>query len=220
MPESHPGYANPTAVVHLVLLMLSQIVRPMVRTQLRLLANCQATRATLISTIAQWLGFLGVRAQVDQLSTHDNRICVCLTVEKPEACDPEDWQQIIHNLEPQETAPPPPTPQTIPLQQQVRIQRLLAYLIQVGNPDLPVQWDQIYPHLQALGLDESLLVGIRSSLKVPQSLDLLLEGLDPDVAAIALPKAMGIAMIDRQVNSYENHALTALLQAMKQTTAG
>ena len=33
--------------------MLTQIARPMVRTQLRLLAGSQATRATLINTIAQ-----------------------------------------------------------------------------------------------------------------------------------------------------------------------
>jgi hypothetical protein len=38
--------------------MLSKIVRPMVRTQIRLLANCQATRPTLIETISQWLSFL------------------------------------------------------------------------------------------------------------------------------------------------------------------
>ena len=47
--------------------MLTQIVRPMVRTQVRLLANCHSTRLTLIHTIAKWLGFLGVKAEVTEL---------------------------------------------------------------------------------------------------------------------------------------------------------
>jgi hypothetical protein len=42
----------------------------------------------------------------------------------------------------------------------------------------------------------------------------LMEGLDPDVAAIALSKAVGIALLDRQVNSGEDRALGALLKAM------
>src|SRR5512146_1988465 len=78
--------------------MLSQIVRPMVQTQLRLLANSRATRSTLVSTVAQWLGFLGVRAQVSHLYAESGKIHVTLTVDKPEACDPCDWQQILENL--------------------------------------------------------------------------------------------------------------------------
>jgi hypothetical protein len=196
--------------------MLSQIVRPMVRTQIRLLASCQATRTTLISTVAQWLGFLGVEAQVTQLDANGGRISISLTVNKPEACDTHDWNQILHNLEQGQSGrlstlqnQPSITPQ-----QQTKLQRLLAYLIQVGDPGTPANWDKLYPQLQTLGLD-----GIRSALKVPQSLDRLLEGLDPDVAAIALPKAVSIALLDRQVNSSEDHALNALLKAMKQTVS-
>jgi len=59
------------------------------------------------------------------------------------------------------------------------------------------------------------LLGIKAALKVPQSLEILMEGLDPDVAAIALSKAVGIALLDRQVNSREDKALSALLEAMK-----
>lgn len=199
--------------------MLSQIVRPMVRTQIRLLASCQATRTTLISTVAQWLGFLGVEAQVTQLDANGGRISISLTVNKPEACDTHDWNQILHNLE-QGNSGRLSTLQNQPsitLQQQTKLQRLLAYLIQVGDSGTPANWDKLYPQLQTLGLDESMLLGIRSALKVPQSLERLLEGLDPDVAAIALPKAVSIALLDRQVNSSEDHALTALLKAMKQT---
>ncbi|MBD1809969.1 hypothetical protein H6F98_31640 [Microcoleus sp. FACHB-SPT15] len=197
--------------------MLSQIVRPLVRTQIRLLANTQATRSTLISTIAQWLGYLGVHAQVTSLSANSGQIQVSLTVGKPESCDSSDWQQILHNLnEPSESSQSSETTyaQMTP-KQQSKLQRLLAYLIQVGDPDNKVNWDTLYPQLKTLNLDEDLLNGIKSALKVPQSLDQLLEGLDPDVAALALPKAVSIALLDRRVNAKEDSTLTALLSAMK-----
>ena len=47
--------------------MLSQIVRPLVQTQIKLLANSQGTQATLIETIVRWLSYLGIRAQVNTL---------------------------------------------------------------------------------------------------------------------------------------------------------
>ncbi|NJO73883.1 MAG: hypothetical protein HC833_09120 [Leptolyngbyaceae cyanobacterium RM1_406_9] len=195
--------------------MLSQIVRPMVRTQIRLLANSQATRSTLVSTIAQWLGFLGVRAQVTQIDAVSNQISVSLTVGKPEACDTHDWQQILHNLKQHKAEEPTPAQAQMTSQQQSKLQRLLAYVIQIGGSEQP-DWDKLYPQLQTLGFEESTLLGIRSALKVPQSLDQLMEGLDSDVAAIALPKAVSIALLDRQVNPSEDKALSTLLEAMKQ----
>lgn len=203
--------------------MLSQIVRPMVQTQIRLLANSRATRATLVSTVAQWLGFLGVRAEVTRLDTAGSKIQLCLTVDRPDACDHSDWQQILTNLntpshpvdlEPHGHALAPDISQFTHHQQR-KMQRLLAYLIQVGNPDMPIDWEQLRPQLQPLGLDESTLLGIRAALKVPQCLEDLLADLDADVAAIALPKAVSIAMLDRQVNPSEDMALMALLQALK-----
>lgn len=200
--------------------MLSQIVRPMVRTQIKILASCQATRTTLISTIAQWLGFLGVQAQVTHLkASSDQKISVCLTVGQPEGCDAEDWQQILYNLD-KDSADTnlvePSQPQLTP-QQQRKLQRLYAYLLQVAEPEVRVSWEIRANQLRALGLDEPTLLGIRSALKVPQSLDQLIEGIDPQLAAIALPKAVSIAWLDGQVNSWEDDALTALLQAMKQS---
>ncbi|NEP61070.1 MAG: hypothetical protein F6K31_29495 [Symploca sp. SIO2G7] len=199
--------------------MLSQIVRPMVHTQLRLLANSQATRSTLISTVTQWLSFLGVKAEVTYLDAcEQHNIRISLTVGKPEACDSHDWHKIVNNLNSSDRdtkALQLVQPQITP-KQQSKLQRLLAYLIQVGEPEVAVNWDAIYPQLKALGLDEPMLLGIRSALKVPQSLEPLLEGLEPDLAAIALPKAVSIAMLDRQVNPHEDQALTSLLQVMKQ----
>jgi hypothetical protein len=197
--------------------MLSQIVRPMVHTQIRLLASCEATRSTLIKTVAKWLGFLGVQAQVTHLNAGaDQKIRISLTVGKPEACDEQDWQQIVYKLNKNASdtevskITPPITPK-----QESKLQRLLAYVIQVGDPDKPVHWEAIAPQLQALGMNESMLLGIKSALKVPQSLNQLMEGLDPDIAAIALPQAVSIALLDRQVNAHEDDALTALLKVMK-----
>ncbi|NJP10064.1 MAG: hypothetical protein HC866_11770 [Leptolyngbyaceae cyanobacterium RU_5_1] len=198
--------------------MLSQIVRPMVQTQVRLLANSRATRSTLVSTVAQWLGFLGVRAQVSRVDTTSGKIHICLTVDKPDACDARDWQQILSNLGSGETNPKglPEGEALFTVQQQSKMQRLLAYLIQIGNPNEPTNWEKLQPELQAMGFDETTLGGIRSALKIPQSLDDLVDGLDSDVAAIALPKAVNLAMMDRQVNPSEDQALLALLKAMKQ----
>ncbi len=196
--------------------MLSQIVRPMVRTQLRLLANSQATRSTLITTIAQWLGFLGVQAKVTHLDTDANQIQLTLKVGKPEACDTNDWQQILQNLQQGELAidaqagEPALTPQ-----QERKLQRLLAYIVQVGDPNKPVDWEYLSPQLQSLGFADEMLLGIKAATKIPQTLEQLVEGLDPDVAAIALSKAVGIALLDRQVNPMEDQALATLLEVMK-----
>lgn len=201
--------------------MLSQIVRPMVRTQLRLLANSQATRTTLVNTIAQWLGFLGVQAEVTHLDAESNQIHVSLTVGKPEACDSRDWEQILQNLD--RTRTWEHAAQKLPVlatsQQQSKLQRLLAYVIQAGHPKGVPAWDVLSPQLQSLGFDDATLLGIKSALKVPYSLDQLMDGLDADLAAIALPKAVSIALLDRQVNPSEDKALSALMDAMKQPVA-
>jgi len=143
-----------------------------------------------------------------------------LTVGKPNACEANDWQKILTNLDqgkaiassyPQGVVPSSPSVMTE--QQERKLQRLLAYMIQAGEPD--VNWGVLAPQLQRLGFEEEMLLGIKAALKVPQSLEILMEGLDPDVAAIALSKAVGIALLDRQVNYHEDKALSALLEAMK-----
>ncbi|NJL86392.1 MAG: hypothetical protein HC886_11085 [Leptolyngbyaceae cyanobacterium SM1_1_3] len=100
--------------------------------------------------------------------------------------------------------------------QQSQLQRLLAYVIQVGNPAGPVGWLGVRSHLQTMGFEAGLIDGIGAALKVPQSLDLLMEALDGDVAAIALPKAVSIALLDRKVTPSEDQALSALMAALSQ----
>lgn len=200
--------------------MLTEIVRPLVRTQIRLLANSNSTRQTLVQTISRWLGYLGVEAQVTQLESNCDQIQVALRVKKPQTCDATDWQKIVDNIGSDGSVPSTNstnglTYDRIPPKQQVKLQRLLAYMIQVEQPDSEMDWDRVLPLLESLELDPELMAGIRSALKVPQSLDLLVEGLESDVAAIALEKAVGIALLDRRVNPEEDRALGVLLEAMK-----
>jgi hypothetical protein len=194
--------------------MLSQIVRPLVQNQIRLLANSQATRATLIETIVRWLSYLGIHAQVNSLKSDADTITVSLSVGKPESCESQDWQQILHQLhldgrrnQEQDNF------EQMELAEQLQMVRLLAYLIQVGQPEEKVSWEALSPQLSSLTPDESLLAGIRSALKIPQSIELI-KRLNPYVAARAFPLAVKIAWLDRQVNFQESQALTALLRAM------
>ncbi len=204
--------------------MLTEIVRPLVRTQIRLLANSNSARQTLVQMIGRWLSYLGVEAQVTQLESNCDQIQVALRVKKPQNCDSTDWQKIIDNINDDANITSTHSTQTngltydqISPKQQVKLQRLLAYMIQVEQPESETDWDRVLPLLESLELDPELLTGIRSALRVPQSLDLLVEGLEPDVAAIALEKAVGIALLDRRVNPEEDRALGILLEAMKRS---
>ena len=194
--------------------MLSQIVRPMVSTQIRLLAKTKTTRTTLIKTIAKWLGFLGVEATVTQLDTAGDKIKVSITVGQPKSSEDSDWQQILDNLDRDTSEALVLDAASIPADQQTKYQRIIAYAIQMSNPDSDTDWEQIYPQLQLLGLEESMLLGVKSALKVPQSLDRLVKDLDADVAAVALSQTASIALLDRQVNPNEQQALQTLLAAM------
>lgn len=200
--------------------MLTEIVRPLVRTQIRLLANSTSTRQTLVQTIGRWLSYLGVEAHVTQLESDSDQIQVALRVKKPTTCDPKDWEKIIENINGEGSNSCDSsglTYQQISPKQQMKLQRILAYMIQVEQPELDRDWEQVFPLLQNLDLDPELLAGIRSALKIPQSLDRLIEGLEPDVAALALEKAVGIALLDRRVNPGEDQALSGLLEAMKRS---
>lgn len=86
--------------------MLSQIVRPLVDTQIRRLASSQNTSSTLIEAIAKWLSYLGVQAQVNYLTRQSEKIQVSLTVGKPDLCNSKDWQQILNNLNRRKTVFP------------------------------------------------------------------------------------------------------------------
>lgn len=201
--------------------MLSQLVRPMVRTQIQLLANSNATRSTLMTTIAQWLGFLGVQANVQKVDAISNQIQVSITVGKPAACNAHDWEKILKNLtlDGAEGHPSMIQPEQMTDQQKSRFYRLLAYVIQVGYPEQKVPaWEEIKPQIQILGFSEDDLAGIQSALKVPQNIDSLMKDLDPDVAAIALSKSVSLALLDHRVNSTEDQALSLLLDAIKQGT--
>ncbi len=62
-----------------------------------------------------------------------------------------------------------------------------------------------------------LLSGVQSALRVSQTLDQLTEHLDPDLVVLALPMALSIALLDRQISPSEEQALSWLYQSLKQT---
>ena len=195
--------------------MLSQIVRPLVDTQIRRLASSQATYSTLVETIAKWLSYLGVKAQVTHLANQSGQIQVSLTVGKPNTCPSDDWQQILRNLEQQKSVSSLSAYNQIIPSQKSKLQRLFAYLIQTSQPDKNSNLNAISHRLNNLNLDEFMLLGIRSALKVPQSIDRLLKELDPDVVALALPQAVEIALADQKLNRESETVIVAMLKATK-----
>ena len=190
--------------------MLSQIVRPLVDTQIRLLANSQATKKTLAQTISSWLGYLGVRTEVTQLIPNSDRISVSLTVGKPESCAQKDWQKILDNLTRSSSDLPNAQSEEIEMAKLVQLSKLLAYIIQIGLPETEGNWTILENQLSPLNLDSTTLGAVRSALKVPQSLSAI-DKLDPDLAARAFPLAVKIAWMDNQITAAESEALKALL---------
>ena len=182
--------------------MFSQIVCSMVNTQIRLLAKSKATRSTLIKTIAKWLSFLGLEAKVTQLYVAGDKIQLSMTVDRPDTSEDGDWQKILLNLNRNKlrTAESAISTTSIPSHQKTKYQRILAYAIQKSYPDSFTDWQKICPQLQLLGLEELMLLEIKSALKVPQNLDLLVEDLEADIAALAFSQIASIALLDRLKN--------------------
>lgn len=193
--------------------MLTQIVRPLVDLQIRRLASSQTTYTTLIEAIARWLSYLGVRAQVTYLARQSEKITVSLTVGKPDLCNPEDWQQILYNLDRRSIPYVNGYDRLMPAQRS-KLQRLFAYLIQISDSDKNNP-DSLPNLLSNLNLDDFMIMGIKSALKVPQSVDRLLKELEPDVIAVALPQAIEIALLNRQLNSETEAAIFTMLEAVK-----
>ena len=199
--------------------MLAQIVRPLVDTQIRRLASSQTTYSTLIETIARWLSYLGVRAKVNYLAHQSEKITVSLTVGKPELCSSEDWQQILYNLDGKRSNSQLNGYDCLMPAQRSKLQRLFAYLIQTSQPNVQSNPRLLSDSLNSLSLDEFMLMGVKSALKVPQSVDRLIENLEPDVLALALPQAMEIALLDRQLNQEAEAAIATMLAAAKSNPA-
>lgn len=182
--------------------MLSQIVRLMVNTQICLLAKSKTTRSTLIKTIAKWLSFLGLEAKVTQLYAAGDKIQLSMTVERPDTSENGDWQEILLNLNRNQlkTVESAIGTTSIPSHQKAKYQRILAYAIQKSYPNSFTDWQKICPQLQLLGLEKLMLLEIKSALEVPQDIDLLVEDLEADIAALAFSQIASIALLDRLNN--------------------
>lgn len=196
--------------------MLTQIVRPLVDTQIRRLASSQTTRLTLIETIARWLSYLGVEAQVTYLTHQSGKIQVSLTVNKPDLCHPEDWEQILYNLDRSKSLYPLNSYDRLMPAQRRKLQRLFAYLIQISQPGKSIS--NLSGLLEDLDLDDFMLIGIKSALKVPQSVNRLLKEIEPETIALALPQAIEIALVDCQLNPEAEATISTMLRAIKSSS--
>jgi hypothetical protein len=197
--------------------MLVQLVRPLVRTQVQMLSQAPSPSGKLVSMVAQWLGYLGIHAEVTQLQTTGDRIQVSLCVGKPEQCSEAEWQQILHNLNRDTAATPAAevlTYTAMPAAQQAKVQRLLAAILAASSQDPLADWQSLRPRLLALDLEEPLLLGVQSALRAPLPMELLVEQLEPEVAAFVLSKAINIALLDQRISQAEDTALKALLNAV------
>ena len=198
--------------------MLVQLVRPLVRTQVQMLAQAQSASGKLVGMVSQWLGYLGIHAEVTQLQTTGNRIQVSLCVGKPEQCTEAEWQKILDNLNRDAEATPADdilTYTAMTAAQQSKVQRLLASILQASGQDPLQDWQGLRPRLASMGMAESMLTGIQAALKVSMPMDLLIEQLEPEVAAFVLSKAINIALLDQQISQAEDTALKALLEAVE-----
>ncbi len=197
--------------------MLDRLVRPLVRTQVQILAQTQSASARLMSMISQWLGYLGVQADVTQLRTTEGRIQISVAVGKPDQCSDYEWNEILRNIN-QSCAIGADTGLTyaqLPAAQQTKVAHLLALVIQAGNPEIKQDWEQLKPSLLAFNLEPALLIDIQNALQETLTLDLLLENLEPEVAAFVLSRAIGIVLIDQQINAHEDTMLKALYSVVE-----
>jgi hypothetical protein len=201
--------------------MLVQLVRPLVRTQVQMLTQAQSASSRLVGMVSQWLGYLGIHAEVTQLQTTGNRIQVSLCVGKPEQCTEAEWQQILANLnrdrDPAIESDALTYTAMTPAQQS-KVQRLLASILHASGQDPLADWTALRPRLLAMGMEESMLMGVQSALKAPMPMELLVEQLEPEVAAFVLSKAINIALLDQQISQAEDTALKALLSAVDSGT--
>ncbi|MEL6382486.1 MAG: hypothetical protein AAFQ89_08430 [Cyanobacteria bacterium J06626_18] len=196
--------------------MLHQLVRPLVRSQVQMLAQTPSAGTKLVNMVSQWLGYLGVQAEVTHLKTEGDRIQVSLRVGKPEQCTESEWGQILTNLGHSSAgAHPPLTYDAMTSAQKSKVHRLLACVLAASTDNVVEAWDGMRSQLVAIGLDESMLQAIRSAVRVPTPMDVLVTDLEPEVAEVALSKAINIALMDHQINEAEDAALKTLLNALQ-----
>ena len=201
--------------------MLVQLVRPLVRSQIQMLARTPAADAKLTNMVAQWLGYLGVYAEVTRLETEGELIQVSLKVGRPAQCTETEWQSVLDNLTHKGKAWREDTGLTYATMtpaQKGKVHRLLACVLQASNDNLVEDWHQVSGELAQLGLEAALLNELRSAIRVPTPMEVLIEDLQPDVAAFALSKAIGIALMNKHINQAEDGALKILLNALQQET--
>ena len=167
--------------------------------------------------MAEWLSYMGVRADVNQLKPHGNQIHVSLYVDCPDQCSEAEWQKLQANLEqePCNNNAIASSYESMAPSQQRKVQRLLALIIQAGGNHY--DWPMLQLKLQSLGLNTSLCQGIRAALKIPGSPEQLLKNLDQSIIAFVLSKATYIMLMDGKIIPAEATVLKQLYQKLMLT---
>ncbi len=200
--------------------MLVQLVHPLVRSQIQMLAQNPAADLQLSGMVIQWLGYLGIQAEVTQLDASGELIEVSLKVSRPEQCNENEWRQILANLTHTHQAPTAEdtglTYEAMTAAQQRKVNRLLACVLQASNEHILDHWEDIKEQLAELNLPANLLTELRAAIRVATPMELLIQNLEPEVAAYALSKAIAIALMDQHINQAEDGALKTLLSALQQ----
>jgi len=199
--------------------MLVQLVRPLVRSQIQMLAQTPSANAKLMGMIVQWLGYLGVKAEVTQLKTEGKLVQVSLKVARPEQCTEAEWQQILDNLTHESSLNAEDenlTYEGMTDAQRSKVHRLLACVLRASNDNLLDDWEQMKPQLMDIGINNAMLQEMRAAVRIPTPMSLLVQKVEPEVASFALSKAIAIALLDKHINQAEDDALKALLDALQQ----
>jgi hypothetical protein len=199
--------------------MLDHLVRPLVRTQIQLLTQTQSASAKLMGMITQWLGYLGIEAHVSHLHVGEGQVKISLAVGKPEQCNPQEWQQILDNIAQTHGSEPQTDELTyakLSSVQRRKVTRLLACVVQAGNPETSLGGEALHQRLLTMGLEPALALEIKAAVRVPGVVETHLEDLEPEAAAFVLSKAIGIALIDSQISPAEDQALKSIYGALGQ----
>lgn len=197
--------------------MLAHLVRPLVCSQLQMLAQTQSAGSKLVGMVSQWLGYLGVQAEVTRLRTEGERIQVSLHVAKPDQCSEDEWRQILNNVTHggEIEGALPLTYATMPQSQKRKVHQLLGAVLEASGNHPADAWEQTRLRLLGVGIESSMVEQLRSAVRAPQSMEVLVQDLEPEVAAYVLSKAISITLFDRHINQAEDDALRALLEALE-----
>nr|WP_238993844.1 EcsC family protein [Calothrix sp. PCC 6303] len=99
--------------------------------------------------------------------------------------------------------------------QQNIMDKILVHIVLASHPEKT--WEEIVLSLQALNFSQSSLDAIPLEMKSPQSLELLLDQLNPDFAVPLLAQCQKIAQINGEITPTEQQVIDTITQRFPQS---